>query len=99
MFKKKTGYKMPEFRKSTPPPPPITGSNAVKPNPSHIPPASVKTTCVYETPCGWCAKWEKKCDKKIGGGNDVEPRKMKDEIFESIKSGKLPPLKEYWEEK
>ena len=22
--------------------------------------------CVYETPCGWCSKWDKKCDKKIG---------------------------------
>lgn len=22
--------------------------------------------CTYETPCGWCTKWDKKCDKKIG---------------------------------
>lgn len=21
--------------------------------------------CVYETPCGWCTKWNKKCDEKI----------------------------------
>ena len=21
--------------------------------------------CVYETPCGWCSKWDKKCDKKL----------------------------------
>lgn len=21
--------------------------------------------CVYETPCGWCSKWDKKCNKKI----------------------------------
>lgn len=21
--------------------------------------------CVYETPCGWCSKWDKECDKKI----------------------------------
>lgn len=20
--------------------------------------------CVYKTPCGWCAKWDKKCDRK-----------------------------------
>ena len=20
----------------------------------------------YSTPCGWCTKWDKKCDKKIG---------------------------------
>ena len=25
--------------------------------------------CTYSTPCGWCAKWDKKCDKKIGCGN------------------------------
>jgi hypothetical protein len=22
--------------------------------------------CTYSTPCGWCVKWDKKCDKKIG---------------------------------
>lgn len=22
--------------------------------------------CPYETPCGYCTKWDKKCDKKIG---------------------------------
>lgn len=22
--------------------------------------------CIYETPCGWCSKWDKECDKKIG---------------------------------
>jgi hypothetical protein len=22
--------------------------------------------CVYETPCHWCSKWDKQCDKKIG---------------------------------
>ena len=43
--------------------------------------------CTYETPCGWCTKWEKKCDKKIGGGNDIEPRKNKDADLERIKSG------------
>lgn len=21
--------------------------------------------CVYETPCHWCTKWDKKCDRKI----------------------------------
>lgn len=20
--------------------------------------------CVYETPCGWCSKWDKKCNQK-----------------------------------
>ena len=23
------------------------------------------SNCVYETPCGWCSKWDKKCDKTI----------------------------------
>lgn len=103
--KKKTGVQTPEFRKpSAPPPPPTSGSNARKPNPNYVPPASVivncghqpthtstqnppdtlssllKATsvqilpndistatyiCPYETPCGWCTKWDKKCDKKI----------------------------------
>ena len=49
-----------------PPKPPTSGSNAVKPNPNYVPPASVKKFCPYETPCGWCCKWDKKCDKKIG---------------------------------
>ena len=22
--------------------------------------------CTYETPCGWCTKWDKKCDRTIG---------------------------------
>ena len=21
--------------------------------------------CIYKTPCGWCSKWDKECDKKI----------------------------------
>ena len=21
--------------------------------------------CTYSTPCGWCVKWDKKCDKKM----------------------------------
>lgn len=29
--------------------------------------------CVYETPCHWCSKWNKKCDNKIGcqSSNDL----------------------------
>lgn len=22
--------------------------------------------CTYSTPCGWCIKWDKKCNKKVG---------------------------------
>jgi hypothetical protein len=31
--------------------------------------------CPYETPCGWCTKWDKKCDKKIGYGDDNKPQR------------------------
>ena len=26
--------------------------------------------CTYSTPCGWCTKWDKKCDKKIPASCD-----------------------------
>lgn len=29
--------------------------------------------CIYSTPCGWCTKWDKKCDKKIGCDKSDEP--------------------------
>lgn len=34
--------------------------------------------CTYSTPCGWCTKWDKKCDNKIGCGHngDIGPRGM-----------------------
>jgi hypothetical protein len=63
--------------------------------------------CTYSTPCGWCAKWDKKCDKKIGCGEDKPQRGLRakagiydeaisesdaQEIIETIKSGKLPPI-------
>ena len=57
--------------------PPTTGSNAVKPNPAYTPPPSVKTTCTYITPCGWCTKWDKKCDMKIGCDKDKDLNKIK----------------------
>lgn len=27
---------------------------------------NITGVCPYETPCGWCSKWDKKCDKAIG---------------------------------
>lgn len=27
--------------------------------------------CIYETPCGWCTKWDKKCDKKMPANVNV----------------------------
>lgn len=53
--------------------------------------------CIYSTPCGWCAKWDKKCDKKIGGCPTVDstnktPKSNAQKTIDYIKSGKLPPL-------
>ena len=28
--------------------------------------------CVYETPCGWCSKWDKKCDEKTPECGQIE---------------------------
>lgn len=33
--------------------------------------------CTYSTPCGWCAKWDKKCDKKIGCGDEKPQRGLR----------------------
>ena len=33
--------------------------------------------CTYSTPCGWCTKWDKKCDKKIGCGDEKTQRGLK----------------------
>jgi len=100
--KKKTGVQTPEYRCPTPPP-------AIKPNPNYIPPATVakanppntgssvqseKNSCLYETPCGWCSKWDKKCDKKIGGEPVSIPtsKSRAHKFIDDIKSGNLPPL-------
>lgn len=29
-------------------------------------------TCPYATMCGWCSKWDKKCDKKIGTATPIK---------------------------
>lgn len=41
--------------------------------------------CQYETPCGWCTKWDKKCDKKVGPerGHRVNINPIDDAIDES----------------
>lgn len=123
--KKKIGVQTSKFSYTTSPPPPTSGSNARKPNPNYVPPASVivncghqptytstqnppdtlssllKTTslqvlpndigtvtyaCTYETPCGYCTKWDKKCDKKIGleRGQRVNINPVDDAIDEPI---------------
>ena len=52
--------------------------------------------CTYSTPCGWCTKWDKKCDRKIGC--DTPPLQLSESeaqrIMDYIKAGKLPSLKE-----
>ena len=62
--------------------------------------------CTYSTPCGWCCKWDKKCDKKIGCGDkpqrglranagiydEAVPSSDAQDVIETIKSGKLPPI-------
>lgn len=30
-----------------------------------------RTDCCYKTPCGWCSKWDKRCDLKLGSTSDV----------------------------
>lgn len=90
-----TESKTPRFRKPTAPPRPNAPTVPLTTNQPNVgssvqPP---KKSCDYETPCGWCSKRDKKCDKKIGGGNDTAPRKSKDATLEWIKSGKgLPPI-------
>ena len=45
--------------------------------------------CVYETPCGWCSKWDKKCDNKIPERGQITKCNPVDDIIdvmdESIK--------------
>lgn len=96
--KKKAGVQIPELRKHTPPPPPPTsGSNAFKPSPVAVSPNNISTIeimCHYETPCGWCCKWDKKCDKKIGRNAPLilKPKSNAQEFIDEVKSGKLPPI-------
>jgi hypothetical protein len=39
--------------------------------------------CIYSTPCRWCTKWDKKCDKKIGGCPTVSDKIQKKTVFET----------------
>ena len=32
--------------------------------------------CIYETPCGWCSKWDKKCDRKIKNAGLISADKL-----------------------
>ena len=84
--KKKTGCETPTYSRFSMAPEPTRPS---KPNPNYVPPASVRPKnelCTYETPCGWCTKWDKKCDKKIGPerGQRVNINPVDDAIDEPI---------------
>lgn len=48
---------------------------------------NITGVCPYETPCGWCSKWDKKCDKKIGCSANIDVPKASKPI-EDIKLGK-----------
>lgn len=49
--------------------------------------------CIYETPCNWCSKWDKKCDCKIGCENSsASTTHQYYKNIEQIKNGHLPPL-------
>lgn len=43
--------------------------------------------CIYETPCRWCSKWDKKCDCKIGCEN---PTKSVETISIPVKNFNKP---------
>lgn len=70
--------------------PPDTFSSLLKKTTSvQILPNDIGTVtyiCPYETPCGWCAKWDKKCDQKIGPerGQRVNINPIDDAIDEPI---------------
>ena len=40
--------------------------------------------CVYETPCGWCSKWDKKCDNKIPERGQRAKSNQIDDIIDDI---------------
>ena len=71
-MKKKTGHQTPEYRRPTAPPQPT-----VPPMPQVTKPKQPNKDCAYSTPCGWCTKWDKKCDRKIRHGKDKDLRCIK----------------------
>lgn len=39
--------------------------------------------CSMQTPCGWCTKWDKKCDRKIGGYPTVSDKVQEKTVFKT----------------
>ena len=77
--KKITGCQTPEYRCPTMPP-----AKPAKPKENV---SNLAGICPYETPCGWCYKWDKKCDLKIGCEN---PMKQVEVLSIPVKSFKKP---------
>ena len=64
--KKKTGCETPKFSKPTVPPQPNVPTMPTTTKPPNVG-SSVQRShqpCPYETPCGWCSKWDKKCNRQ-----------------------------------
>ena len=83
--KKKTGCETPEYKHPSQAPnpnytPPATVAKPKPPNTG----SSVQKPCKYKTPCGWCDKWEKRCDCKIP---DPPVINQYDSDLDDIKSG------------
>ena len=52
--------------------------------------------CIYETPCGWCSKWDKRCDRKIGcNSTKTNNTKKKDNPALSVVTPKMPIKRGY----
>lgn len=49
--------------------------------------------CVYETPCGWCSKWDKKCDLKIGMEMETKVSQPSTSPIETVKKTSSYPKK------
>lgn len=56
---------------------------------------SITMQCTYATPCGWCTKWDKKCDKKIGCDDNNLQRglRAKAGLFEDYVSSELDNIR------
>lgn len=47
--------------------------------------------CIYSTPCGYCTKWDKKCDKKIGCDDPKSQRGLRAQtnVYDDIIQARL----------
>lgn len=45
--------------------------------------------CAYETPCGWCSKWDKKCDRKIGTATQISTKQYEDTYLSVLQVDKI----------